>query len=256
MPNLAQKNIIPKCLYWESMIKIVVINGSSIQTFEDDDTMGISDKVNSELNSYKTSLANINNHTKEAGFTLLEVLMALSVFALIAGVSYTALGPAGEGFRQLQQVRDQIESASWLGKQLRADVSAVTSSSLKTLIPIQISSDVRGDIHVDELTILVREAGRSGLTWVHYKLDEEKGELLRESRMAWARDGVESDTMVLGETSSFDVELMDNNGKWVQQWAKPSNRAAAFVWPKALRVRVTQNGAQQQWVMAFYQALK
>jgi len=193
---------------------------------------------------------------QEAGFTLLEVLMALSVFALIAGVSYTALGPAGEGFRQLQQVRDQIESASWLGKQLRADVGAVSSSSLKTLLPIQLRSDVRGDIHVDELTILVREAGRSGLTLVHYVLDEEKGELLRESRMAWARDSVEADVIVLGETSSFDVELMNNQGKWVQQWGASGNKLGSFIWPRALRVRVVQNGKQQQWVLPLYQALK
>ena len=181
--------------------------------------------------------------------------MALTVFALIAGVSYTALGPAGEGFKQLQDVRDRIEMSSWIGKQLRADVSGVSQSALKNLHAIQMSSDIRGEMHVDELTLLVREAGRSGLTLVHYRLDEETGELIRESRMAWARDRVKSDDMVLGKVSSFDVEVMDKNGQWKQRLA-PFSQQATFSWPRALRVSVLQGEKKQQWVMPIYQGLQ
>jgi len=193
----------------------------------------------------------------ERGFTLLEVLMALSVFALIAGVSYTALGPAGEGFKQLQEVRDQNESSSWLGKQLRADVASVTTSALKDLRPIVISSDIRGDTHVDELTLLLREAGRSGLTLVHYNLDEDKGELLRESRMAWARDYVKSDIMVFAQVSSFDVEVMDSNHQWQQQCVAKSDGKSTQIWPKALRVTIVQyNGQSKEWLMPVYQGIE
>jgi len=193
---------------------------------------------------------------QELGFTLLEVLMALTVFALIAGVSYTALGPAGEGFRQLQEVRDKMEASSWLGKQLRADMRGISRSSLTDLQPIQIRSDARGDTYIDELTLLVREAGRSGLTLVHYKLDEAKGELLRESRMAWSRDTVEPDRIVLAEVSSFHVEIMDENAQWKQTLAMTTDKNTPFIWPKALRVTVKQDDKQQQWVMLVYQALQ
>lgn len=193
---------------------------------------------------------------QELGFTLLEVLMALTVFALIAGVSYTALGPAGEGFRQLQEVRDKMEASSWLGKQLRADMRGISRSSLTDLQPIQIRSDARGDTYIDELTLLVREAGRSGLTLVHYKLDEAKGELLRESRMAWSRDTVEPDRIVLAQVSSFHVEIMDKNAQWKQTLAMTTDKNTPFIWPKALRVTVKQDDKQQQWVMLVYQALQ
>lgn len=193
---------------------------------------------------------------QELGFTLLEVLMALTVFALIAGVSYTALGPAGEGFRQLQEVRDKMEASSWLGKQLRADMRGISRSSLTDLQPIQIYSDARGDTYIDKLTLLVREAGRSGLTLVHYKLDEAKGELLRESRMAWSRDTVEPDRIVLAQVSSFHVEIMDKNAQWKQTLAMTTDKNTPFIWPKALRVTVKQDDKQQQWVMLVYQALQ
>jgi len=129
--------------------------------------------------------------------------------------------------------RNQNES-SWLGKQLRADVASVTTSALKDLRPIVISSDIRGDTHVDELTLLLREAGRSGLTLVHYNLDEDKGELLRESRMAWARDYVKSDVMVFAKVSFFDVEVMDSNHQWQQQLVAKSEGKSTQIWPKAL----------------------
>jgi len=193
---------------------------------------------------------------QDLGFTLLEVLMALSVFALIAGVSYTALGPAGEGFRQLQEVRDKMEASSWLGKQLRADMSGVSSSSLIDLQPIKIRPDARGDTYIDELTLLVREAGRSGLTLVHYQVDEMKGELFRESRMAWSRDAVEPDRMVLAKVSSFHVEVMDKKGQWKQRWVTTADKNTPFIWPKALRVTVKQGDKQQQWLMPVYQALQ
>lgn len=185
----------------------------------------------------------------EAGFTLLEVLLALTVFALIVSISYTALGPAGEGFKQLQEVRDTLEESSWLGRQLRADVGAITSSSLKSLRPVAIKTDTRGDVHVDELFLLVREAGHRGLSQVHYVFDEASGELRRESRMAWAREHVEVDRMVLAHITSFDVTWMNQQGQWQQIWPEMRQGNQTFVWPKALRVRVVQDGKQREWLL-------
>ncbi|PIV29169.1 MAG: hypothetical protein COS35_13455, partial [Zetaproteobacteria bacterium CG02_land_8_20_14_3_00_50_9] len=63
----------------------------------------------------------------QTGFTLIEVLMSLTVMVLILSVSYTALGPAGEGFLQLQEGRDSLESSSWAGRQLRMDIGMATA---------------------------------------------------------------------------------------------------------------------------------
>jgi len=193
----------------------------------------------------------------EKGFTLLEVLMALTVFALIVGVCYTALGPAGEGFKQLQQMRDQIETSSWLGKQLRTDIAAVTTSSLRQPQAIAVSNDVRGNTHVDELTLLLRESGHRGLTWVHYHLDENSSELLRDSRMAWARDSVAADHIVLAKkVSSFEVEVMNPDEQWQQKLAVSTNIQANFPWPKAVRVTIRQENKQLQWLLPLYQSLQ
>ncbi|MDQ6953458.1 MAG: type II secretion system protein GspJ [Mariprofundaceae bacterium] len=189
------------------------------------------------------------------GFTLLELLMALVIFALIIVVCYTALGPAGEGFRQLQQVRDNIESSSWLGKQLRADIGTITSSSLKSIRPLQIKADARGDIYVDELILLSREAGKRGLTLIHYKLDESQGTLIRESRMAWARANTPSDSMNLGKFESLHVEVMTPTGKWTSQWPPQTSTNAAVIWAKAVRITVQHDGEEKHWLIPIYAGL-
>jgi len=209
-------------------------------------------------------------HPHQKGFTLIEVLMALSIFALIVTVSYTALGPAGVGFQQLQGERDRLESSSWLGRQLRDDVGAASASALKELKPLDIQFDARGDTHADTLRLVVREAGRSGLTLVQYHLDESTGELVREARMAWARPDVEADKMVLGEADSLQVEVMDAKGEWQSRWqsdkqvmgqaisqadAAPIAEDALFVWPKALRVTVKNKQQEKTWILPLLMGL-
>jgi len=64
-----------------------------------------------------------------AGFTLLELLVALAVFAMIAAFTYAAAVPAGEGFQELQKVRKQYVQAYALGRQMRLDVTSLASFS-------------------------------------------------------------------------------------------------------------------------------
>lgn len=198
-------------------------------------------------------LSKIRQKAGEKGFTLIEVLMALSIFALIVMVSYTALGPAGVGFQQLQDERDRLESSSWLGRQLRDDVGAASASSLKDIQPLEIQFDDRGAAHADTLRLLVREAGRSGLTLVQYHLDESTGELVREARIAWARQDVEADKMILGEADSLQVEVMDDKGEWQTRWQVAGETSevadASFVWPRALRVTVKNKQQEKIWIL-------
>jgi len=181
--------------------------------------------------------------SRQSGFTLIEVLMAMALFALLISVVYGALGPAGEGFIQLQESRDRLEKGQWLGRQLRLDMSYISATSDSKLKPIRISNDSRGSEAFDELWILTRESGQSSLSYVHYFIDEESGQLVRESLMAWARSSVEPLRWELGKVESFDVELLDSQGKWVQRW-QPDKK---FVWPKAVRITCRNSKGDRVW---------
>lgn len=182
---------------------------------------------------------------RSGGFTLIEVLMAMALFALLTAVVYGALGPAGEGFIRLQQSRDNLERGQWLGRQLRLDTSYVSATSDSKLEPLRITNDNRGSGSFDELWLLTRESGQQSLNMVHYFIDEESGQLVRESLMAWSRSTEEPLRWELGEMESFDVELLDANGKWQQAWQSKEK----FVWPKA--VRITSRDATGERVRDF-----
>ncbi|PIW49826.1 MAG: hypothetical protein COW18_04810 [Zetaproteobacteria bacterium CG12_big_fil_rev_8_21_14_0_65_54_13] len=177
----------------------------------------------------------------ERGFTLIEVLMALTIFALIAALSYGALGIAGNGFRTLSEVRDVQEKSGWVGRQLRSDVAYISAQVSPRQppgdaqhAPLVISNDNRGASEFDQLWLLVGEPGQPGISEVHYYIDEDKGHLMRESRLLWARDSVKPLRWDLGEASSCSVEALGRDGRWQQDW----KIQGPFVWPRALRVRI------------------
>ena len=180
----------------------------------------------------------------EDGFTLIEVLMALTVFALIAAIAYGAMATAGQGFQMLSEVRDMHEGSGWTARQLRSDVTYLSGDAwnigqaTEQHQPIRISNDNRGDLEFDGLFLLVREPGRAGTFEVHYFIDEDKGHLMRESRLLWARDSVEPVQWDMGEASSWAVEVMDKDGRWQQEWKTQGVQNRGFVWPRAIRVHM------------------
>jgi len=180
---------------------------------------------------------------KNSGFTLIEMLMAMALFALLLSVVYATMGPAGEGFARLQETRDRLEKSQWLGRQLRLDMNYISSTNDSEVEPIRITTDSRGGAAFDELWILTREGGTPSLSYVHYFIDEESGQLVRESLMAWARSSVEPLRWELGEVVSFDVELMNAQGNWGQRWETDKK----FVWPKAARITIRNDKGSHVW---------
>lgn len=179
------------------------------------------------------------------GFTLIEVLVALTVFALIAALAYAAVDTAGNGFNRLSKVRDQYERSRWMGSQFRMDVDYATNSYYPGLTPLRIEPDGGGDQALDQLQLLVREPGRSAVTIVRYYLDESTNKLMRESRIPWARSTTQPQLWSLGKASSLSIEAMDAQGSWRQHWPVTQ----PFTWPRALRIRVRSGGHEREWIL-------
>ncbi len=182
---------------------------------------------------------------RAAGFTLIEVLVALVVVALIAALSYAALGPAGEGFRMLADARDAAERDDWVGRRLRADVAGLTASAVGDSRPLRIVNDNRGDVEFDQCWLQTRMPGRPGVWLVHYFIDEREQRLMREMRLLWARPEVEPERWDMGEAGSLAVEAMDERGAWRQEWRADG----AFAWPRALRFRLGTARGERVWVL-------
>jgi len=179
----------------------------------------------------------------QRGFTLIEVLLAIVVFSLIAAVSWAALGPAGEGFLQLQDSRVQLEQQQWIGKQLRRDVAYLSKSSDQTLPVIRLMNDSRGTDDFDELHLLIRDPMYPGLTLVRYYVDEENHMLKREAISPWARTHVEAINWDLAKVDSFAVEASDPKSGYKQSM----NLEKPFVIPIMIQVKVRDARGSMEW---------
>ncbi len=177
------------------------------------------------------------------GFTLLEVLLAIVVFSLIASVTYTALGPAGEGFAMLKESRVQLEKQQWVGKQLRRDVSYLSKSEDKSIPVVKLTNDSRGQDDFDELQLLIRDPMYPGLTLVRYYVDEDTNTLKREAISPWARTHVEPIAWDLAEVESFAVEVFvaKSGYKQVLNQQKPP------VIPKMIKVTVRDERGEMRY---------
>jgi len=204
--------------------------------------------------------------TLEQGFTLIEVLMALTVFALISVLSYSTLDIAGNGFDILNKVRVEQEKSGWVGKTLRQDmrylsaaphnkpIQSANASTATKIVPIRIQNDNRGDVELDQLWLLVQLPGTQSISQVHYFIDENNNHLIRESRLLLARNNTEPMRWDFGKVYSWVVEVWDRDGNRRQDW---NFDARSFRWPKALDVhlQVDDSGSvasQRQWLMAVF----
>jgi len=180
------------------------------------------------------------------GFTLIEVLLAIVVFSLIAAVTGTVLGPAGEGFMMLKESRQQLEEQQWVGKQLRRDISYLSRSEDKNIPSVVVTNDSRGDTDFDELYLLVRDPMYPGLTQVHYFIDEESQLLKREAKSAWSRSYVEPISWDLATLESFAVEVFNPRSGWTSAW---NELKPPYTLPLAFRITVRDNKGDMQWDM-------
>jgi len=177
------------------------------------------------------------------GFTLIEVLLAIVVFSLIAAVTFSALGPAGEGFMMIKEHRTQLEEQQWLGKQLRRDASYLSTSEDKSKAVVVLNNDSRGENAFDELQLLIRDPMYPGLTLIRYVIDEDTHKLKREAMSPWARTHAEPITWELVVVDSFNVEVLDTKSGWKDVW----NQKQPYFKPQALRVTVRDSLGEMTW---------
>ena len=178
----------------------------------------------------------------QSGFTLIEMLVAIALFALLVAICYTALGPAANGFRELARARNDLGRTEMIARQLRMDTAYAMASQDKNVLPFSMQVDRRGNASFDRFTLTTHEVGQPVLVEVHYFIDESTGVLERDSILPWARNGVKPMRWDLGPVTSFQVEAMDAAGNWLQNWS-------GGLLPKAIRITLRDARSERQWVL-------
>jgi len=100
----------------------------------------------------------------------------------------------------------------------------------------------------DEVWMLVRPMASPSMMMVHYYMDEEDQVLVREMASPWARTGVEPVVWRMGHILSFEVEALDEEGKWQDVWDAGESRKL----PLALRVRLKGDQGEREFLLPVF----
>lgn len=191
----------------------------------------------------------MRSRSSQSGMTLLEVMVALTIFALLGVLSY-------RGLSGLMQARDHVSTATehWLQAER---LLQLVEADLKQLLPRQaVSADgtrlpalaiQKGED--DGFLRFVRTDALQGTMLVEYRW---QGRRLQVSETAPDRllatpEFVESIDLPLDDVA---WEALAPDGTWKDQWAVAAENGVA-AWPRALRLRFRMAGQTGDIVRVF-----
>jgi general secretion pathway protein J len=190
------------------------------------------------------------NHLRpsEAGFTLVELLVALAIFALISVAGVTLLRSGSDTQIAVKNRLDDLSRTNRLSNALESDLAQAVARPVRDASGQPVPAFVQSDSATPgALFGFVRggwsnfdEAPRAGLQRVTYTLD---GQALK--RVGWPMlDGAAPDeaATLVENVSTAEVRFRDETGEWRSDWTATDANAL----PRAIELRLTIAGKPEQ----------
>ena len=176
------------------------------------------------------------------GFTLLELLVALSIFSILTVMAYGGLQTVITTKQSTEQAADRIAELQLtmmlMSNDLRQAISRKVRDEYGDFLPAMQSNQDGVD------TITWTRAGyrnparlkRSHVQRVAYKLEQQK--LIR---ITWpvldrAQDTEAMETEVLTKIESIEWRFLNNENEWVAEWPEEGTKAELYPLPRAVEL--------------------
>ena len=179
------------------------------------------------------------------GFTLIEIVIALAVFAIVGTMAFTGLNAMLKWQTDLEVRSDQIKSIQLTMKYLERDISRAITRPIRDQY-----GDSQPAFSSDGESIMSftysgwrNPAGllRSHLQRVAYEIDLEDKEFIRHS---WNRlDGaISEDTreaVLLEDVEELKLEFLNPANSWVDRWPALNSEPNSAGLPRAVLISMT-----------------
>lgn len=185
------------------------------------------------------------------GFTLVELLVALAIFAVMAVVAYRGLSVMLDARERIEQENRKWRGMAVFFARLENDLGSVLERPVRgtsdLLLPAFSGKPVA--VAPDEAQLAFTRGGYGGQDGalavpqrVGYRLRGEAVELLTWEVLDQAPRSSPLASAALSGVTQFDLRYLDRNGNWLQQWP-PGGQDGGL--PSAVEVRVRLRGGEE-----------
>jgi len=189
---------------------------------------------------------------RPGGFTLLVLLVSLSIFAAIGVMAYSGLANVMRQQAQTERYSDRMQDLQLVYRILQGDLEQFVSRDIRNEFGDKVPALVAGGNYRGvELTRIgypnPANFLRSNLQRVGYYLDD--GRLIRRSWRVLDRsqDSLPDELVLVEDVSDFSMRFMDEKSRWQTAWP-PARQAAGTApageqaeWPRAVEVQLVLN---------------
>ncbi len=179
---------------------------------------------------------------RNAGFTLLELLVAMAVFAILAVMAYSGLNAVLENRKALQEQSERMRELQTAFLLIGRDFTQAAPRWVRdelggNLEPLK---GGEGFIPLVEFTHTGKRnptgVRRSHLERVAYQLDGDEFSRWRWQVLDRAQDSVPKKRLLLGGVRDVKLRFFDSGSRWQGSWPPPQQNAQEVGLPRAVEI--------------------
>lgn len=182
----------------------------------------------------------------QRGFTLIELLVAMAIFVILAAAMYGGTQWIIEERAIVTERAAELENLQRAVRRLQNDLSQAYPRAVRDELGrgqvAALLTERSGDLQLRLTRSGWRnplQRNRAYLQRVQYRYDEESRQLFRDTWPVLDRllGDDPAEQLLLDKVSDFDVEFLDADGNWIQDWPQPQATGFSSM-PRAVRYRI------------------